>query len=754
MTGGRARRGAAVALAAGLASVVAVAGCRPPPMTELGLAEVRPPALVTTEPVRLDLGTDGARTHLGQGWSFDERNRKTGETFVWSLGPASELRFHLGWRRDLTLDLRARPFAFPGAPPQTLAFELNGRSLGPPQRLPGNGAGLSVRLPADAQAVGDNRLLIRYGRVDAPADVVAGSTDRRPLAVAWSEITVGGVDPTPPLVTAERIDLPAGGRVDSFLELESGARLGFDGCAPLWDEPVVVEVTITGDDGRADQVERVACPGGPTTVLIGSAGGLSRVRIAVRPADPLGRPTGARLDRPRILVPAARVDLPGPAAPTDPTGVASSDRPRPNVVVYLVDALRADRIGVYGCDRPLTPRLDKMAADGVVFADMTAQSSWTKAAVASIFTGLWPRAHGVNGPDDRLPDELPTLPELLRAAGYETGAVVANAYVGRPFGFARGFDHFEFIDHREGRSEVVHERVAAWLVGRGNHPFFLYVHTIDPHAPYAPPTPFLEAFAGEVSDPTVGRVETVRGLVLGTVEPDPSLERDLRALYDAEVAANDASFGRLLDLLEARGELEDTLVVFTSDHGEAFGEHGSWTHGLDLYDEVLSVPLVMRLPGRAGAGLVVRDPVQHVDLLPTILDRCGVVSERPLPGARLLRGDGVAGPGADRTVLAYLDYWGRHGAAALRGGFKLIRPLSAELGDADELYDRSTDRGETRDLADQRPVRSGWLAAELAAGLATRGESRPTEVADEVREQLEALGYLQVHDHPPGEPDG
>jgi hypothetical protein len=105
-------------------------------------------------------------------------------------------------------------------------------------------------------------------------------------------------------------------------------------------------------------------------------------------------------------------------------------------------------------------------------------------------------------------------------------------------------------------------------------------------------------------------------------------------------------------------------------------------------------------------------------------------------------------------VLAYLDYWGRHGATALRDGFKLIRPLSADLGDADELYDRSTDRAETRDLAAELEVRRGWLAAELAAALATRGESRPTEVADEVREQLEALGYLQVHDDQPGGHDG
>ena len=137
------------------------------------------------------------------------------------------------------------------------------------------------------------------------------------------------------------------------------------------------------------------------------------------------------------------------------------------------------------------PRLDSFASEGVTFTDMVAQSSWTKAAVASIFTGLWPRAHGVNGPDDRLPDSLRTLPEFFQAAGYQTGAVVANAYVGRPFGFARGFDYFEFIEHHRGRSDVIGDRLEQLFDARRDtdRPFFLYVHTIDPHAPYAPPSP-------------------------------------------------------------------------------------------------------------------------------------------------------------------------------------------------------------------------------------------------------------------------
>jgi arylsulfatase A-like enzyme len=422
----------------------------------------------------------------------------------------------------------------------------------------------------------------------------------------------------------------------------------------------------------------------------------------------------------------------------------SASPQRPNVVIYLVDALRADRLGVYGCERPLSPRLDDMAAEGITFTDVTAQSSWTKAAVASIFTGIWPREHGVNGPDDRLPDHLITLPEILSAAGYRSGAVVANAYVGKPFGFARGFDSFEYLEHGQGRSEDVHDRIVQWFDRRHDDdaPFFLYIHTIDPHAPYAPPRPYIETFAPEVVDPTVGRVEIVRGLVLGSVEPSEDLGRDLRALYDAEVAANDAMLGRLIDLLEDQGELDDTLLIFTSDHGEAFGEHGTWTHGLDLYREVLDIPLVVRLPGAAAAGQRIESPVQHIDLLPSILASCGIDAPAGLAGEAIFAAHGPVAPHPDRDVYAYLDYWGRTGAAVLHEDWKLIRPLSAEFGSQIELYRRSDDREEKKNLGETAPIRRGWLEAKLANALETRSKGVTTEVDSETKKQLEALGYL------------
>ena len=199
---------------------------------------------------------------------------------------------------------------------------------------------------------------------------------------------------------------------------------------------------------------------------------------------------------------------------------------------------------------------------------------------------------------------------------------------------------------------------------------------------------------------------------------------------------------QISDELDRLGELENTVVVFTSDHGEAFGEHGSWTHGLDLFNEVLSIPLVMRLPNGAGAGQRVSTMVQHIDLLPTILGLCGIDCPVDRPGAVLLDASGTVRVGNYRTIFAYLDYWGKTGATALRDGWKLIQPLSVDFGPEIELYRHNQDRVEANDLASRSPVRSGWLLAQLAVALRGEGTSLTIDVDAETRAQLEALGYM------------
>ncbi len=706
----------------------------------INLAEQLPGADLTTEPVVIDFGTPEARASLVSGWSRDEKRAETGEAFVWSVGDRSVLRFHLGWARELTIAGDCRPFRYPGAQAQQIQVELNDHPLSVLELEWGRQT-IEITLPAHLQRIGDNELTLVYRAALAPADVVPGSKDERRLAVAWDRFEFLG----PPARSSESdpagangaLTAPIGSTYDFFFELPAASELRYAGLELIGDGSAVVRVSLLED--LSDETELAVLQ--PTvdrgSVALHNRGGPARLRIETLPVD--ASPARAvRLLAAGLFALEAQVAA-GPSAVEPATGPIRPGGPveRPNVIIYLVDALRADRLGCYGHSGDLSPRLDEFAGEAVLFEDAVAQSSWTKAAVASLFTGRWPVEHGANGPDDALPPDLPTLPEAFADAGYRTAAVSANAYVHKPFGFGRGFDHFVFMPEGSNDAASVNERAFRLINRLAADPFFLYLHTIDPHAPYRAPKALRQRFAAEVADPSVGEVETVRGLVLGTVEPSPGLSRDLEALYDAEVAANDAAFGSLLDLLKARGLYDESVILFIADHGEAFGEHGSFTHGIDLYPEVVGIPLVLRLPGGGLAGTRVAEPVQQTQVMATLLELAGI------EGAAGAATEGLFGRvSGSPPALTYLDYWGKHGAAAVTEHWKLIMPLSHEFGSEMELYDRRSDPGETRNLIHDRPVVAGLLASELRRRLATSASAPEVEIDAETRKNLEALGYV------------
>ena len=284
----------------------------------------------------------------------------------------------------------------------------------------------------------------------------------------------------------------------------------------------------------------------------------------------------------RVSTEADAVDRVGSRTETNPAATL------PNILIYLIDTLRRDRLGVYGFERPVSPQIDAFAANATVYEDAVGQSTWTKPAVASMFTGVWPPVHGATGWKHKLPESLETLPEALQAVGYRTGAVVTNPNIVSDYGFARGFDDFRRILKRP--SPQVNEVVFEWLESGGeDRPFFLYVHTMDPHAPYRPPEPWLSRFA-----PRTSEMPTWTPRWRWPLEALPFL----LDLYDAEIAFNDDSFGALLRRLEDLGAYDDTLIVVVSDHGEEFKEYGKWRHGANLFPATLHVPLIVKFPGQ------------------------------------------------------------------------------------------------------------------------------------------------------------
>ena len=289
-----------------------------------------------------------------------------------------------------------------------------------------------------------------------------------------------------------------------------------------------------------------------------------------------------------------------------------------NLLLITLDTVRADRLGAYGYAGVETPNLDRLASEGVRFAEAGSPVPLTLPAHATILSGLLPPRHGVrNNGAERFPEEPATLATRLAAAGYRTGAFIGAFVLDRRFGLGRGFDRYDDEIPRERAADldaerpgrVVTDRALAWLSEKSEKPFFAWVHLYDAHAPYAPPEPFRTLYADRP--------------------------------YDGEIAEVDAQVGRLLAELDRLGIAGRTVVVVVGDHGEALGEHGELTHGLLLYEPSLHVPLLLRAPGVLPTGWVVETPVSLVDLAPTLagLLDCplSAKTDRPLDGRDLSR---------------------------------------------------------------------------------------------------------------------
>jgi choline-sulfatase len=517
--------------------------------------------------------------------------------------------------------------------------------------------------------------------------------------------------------------LPAGTQAVFYLDLPGESELSLTGISVRGAASASLTVAAQ-EEGKEEVLETVAA--GTRAVGIELPGeGRRLLRLALRAGK-----GNLLLGRPRVV----SEDRAVPPAPE-----RKITRTRPNIVVYLVDTLRADHLGCYGYAKPVSPHLDRFAEGATLFETAIAQAPWTRPSVTSILTGLGPLQHGVRTLEARLPDAADTLAERLRAAGYRTAAFSTNWHVSAESGLAQGFDDFVFFPE-EPDSTSVNRRVLAWLDGyrrseRGSEPFFLYVHALDPHAPYTPPEDLRRRFAPG-TPPQVGMIESLRRIYKAKGGKRYALAMEVAPLYDAEIAANDRSFGALLSALKERKLFEESLIVFVSDHGEALGEHHEFGHARSLYAEQLDVPLVVKLPsqtrGERRAGLA-----QHVDLLPTLLAAAGVP---PAPGAR---GTDLFGPGGGtRPVFSHLNYNKRVGMSVVFDGWKRIEPWTRRLGARPELY-REGD--ETNDLAGSHPVRSGFLGSLLRAEkLRSRNGLRPEQarVDEETRRGLEALGYL------------
>lgn len=729
-----------------LALAAFLAGCGKAPRSEgpletiLDLTTHLGEAEIEREPGIVDVGTPGARAWLREGWSRDET--EGGRTFAWSDGPESVVEFFLAASRDVPLTLRGAAYSVPGAVAQEVSLLLNGEEAG---RI-GIGAGSSdqrVVLPERLLRAGTNRLVLRYAWTRSPWQESGGrQDDRRRLAVAWDLLRFEtGVDEQGRVRAAgDQLSIPFGWRVTTYERVPEGAVLSWNDLRSRDGRSGELWVASQTEEDEQDEGVRFEPNPEPGSVEVETSD-LVRISLAAVPGEP-GGPAGGGLvlRRPILQAPAVSKKAARKASPPVQAG-----RPK-NVIVYLVDTLRADHLGCYGYDKSVSPRIDAFAREATLFRHAVAQAPWTRPAVATILTGLLPRTHGVNRKKHALAPEAVTLAEALKEHGYRTAGFVTNGNVARSFGFGQGFDTYELLGRRRSAATDVNARAAEWLEKewKKDAPFFLYLHTVEPHAPYVPPEPFRQRFAPQVRNEALTRMKFLHQLEEGSVPASPELRRDLLALYDAEIAANDAAFGNLIDLLRQRGLWQDTIVVFVSDHGEEFLDHGGWEHGKTLHTEMLEIPLIVHVP-ETGRGRVIDHQAQHADVVPTILDALGLSIPPAVEGRSLLpwmaRNGGTER--GEEEAFSWLDEYGVRAASVTTPAWRLIEQSSPSFDRS--LYDRSADRGEKTNLSGSRSVRSGYFAARIKAEeLPRKGDLKAREgVMDpEVRRQLRALGYL------------
>ncbi len=433
----------------------------------------------------------------------------------------------------------------------------------------------------------------------------------------------------------------------------------------------------------------------------------------------------------------------------------------PNFILVSLDTLRADRMSLYGCDRPTTPRIDALGRESIVFDWTIAQAPNTPPSHMSIFTSLYPTIHGFQGSGDRLAGRCLTVTEYLRDAGYRTLATTDGGFMRGRFGFGQGFEHFD--DHDKGIARSV-PLVFDWIDhGRTDPRFFIFLHCYDIHSPYDPPQPYRDLYTDPDYqggfNPGSRELEQIREAV--NTNPtaghglSPADVAYILARYDGGVTYADHWMGEFVEGLRTRGLLANTWLIVTSDHGEEFTEHGSVLHE-KLYHTVTRVPLIIRPPddprfaGAAGTrrGTRVPEVVELIDLMPTLLELIGRPAAAQVQGASLV---GLLQGWAEswkNAAYSELPWYGRQRALTT----PVLHLITSLDGETFEAYDYPRDPLEQaaipyREWSAELPVLfrdlRDWSEHQLLAAAGQGQSTRSMTLDEETLRQLRALGYLK-----------
>lgn len=781
-----------------------------PPGVRLDLLARRPDALFELPGAILPRGdVPGTLTwgvSEGPGWSQSEHRTTEGFAYLETNQAKASLMLP-GPRpagRELALALWcARPSAGEPAP---VSLRLNGVTLAEALVLGRAPAEVRVPAPEPAWRLGENWL-----ELEVPAGAGEASWDTLALA---------------------RVVYGSEARVDSA----QAGRLGFvDGTGARFTlalaEAVLVSLAGTAD-GAGELLVRTGALDPATSELELEP---TPAVFMVQDGELAGQlPLTLRAGNVRVLELEWRARDGGVLTLTRLEARETTSRPRPPIVLVSIDTFAARHLSLYGYDRATSPELERLRRDAVLFERCLANAPWTLPSYLSVLSGLYPRAHGVTlrfqaqadiAPHDlwQLADNRWTLAEALRARGYRTAAFVDTQWLSPKFGFEQGFDLYNgdgalasFADPHAHIEHLVARLVPPWLASTDrDHPPFLFLHALDAHGPYLPEPPFRDVFSADLPAartqvPAGSDNQTYRWMpwwMSRTLQPDEAVPEaqtvpleDVVARYDEALLKVDAHLGKLLAHLRERGLYDEAVIVVTGDHGEHFGP-GVYGHGV-MHEDVLHVPLLVKLPHGEHGGRAVSAPVALVDVYPTLLDLAGVPADPARLHGSSLRAHLAAQalperahysegghveqyavtlgcwrlleefPGSESSDSALLshprvpdDWLAAHASELLTRplGKELLRELLARPGFPERLrelralvagpyytlFDTCQDAAEARDLAAREPERLArmktLLQAEKARSRAAQAEARPvrrsTALSPEALQALEALGY-------------
>jgi choline-sulfatase len=598
-----------------------------------------------------------------------------------------------------------------------LGERVVGRFKGEPSQF----SVFEIEVPDDV-ARGEHMLRLRasgMGRIDAHETA---------LALDWLSVGKGGALPTSlPGLLAEgnKLTLPKGLVLGYGLKVPPGARLEADVVGKG------AKLTLRAiDDAFAVTVLGNFSEGKLSFDLSPLAGKTVRLDFA---ADSV-----LTLLAPRVLAPSQ--------------AAVAAAKPVKNVLIYLIDTLRADHLKPFNAGtRVKTPALEELVGMGsALFSSAHTQENWTKPSVATLLSSLLPWEHHATTTEAVVPASVDLLPERLQRVGFYTGAFIANGYVSDKFGFRQGFSSYRnyIREGRYSRAEFLAADVVEWLDKRPqDKPFMLYVHAIDPHVPYKPTGQFMSIYDPLPYQGVVdfsGDNELLEKIKIGKIKLNPRDKVHLEALYDSEISYHDLHFRTMLAALEKRGLADETMIVVVADHGEEFWDHGSVGHGHSVYEELLRIPMVIRVPGVTLKPARVDSTSGLVDIVPTVFEALGQSVPEGLSGRSLmpeLRGQYADAPPV--AIAGFMDGW----RTAVVSGLKLIQRTEKRF----MLHDLGSDPHEQTDVADKRPITTRYLRGQLGLALANSqgagGDKRvpkaeTTKIDAATEAQLRALGYV------------